>query len=343
MKILFVWPCVTFSVWDVARGYRAALGRLIGEDNIQDYYLDKHLAYHQKAIPKEHQNEIILSRYASETIITQALYFSADHVIIVSGLNLHPIALWGLKKIGIPVTTIMTESPYNDDSQTDWSDQYPGMTIITTERTSLRNHPEWACIPHAYDPAIHHPVSFEKELECDVFMVGSGWPERQALLEKIDWTGINLRLYGFWMNMTKKSPLYKFLQPMSLIDNTQLPRYYCSSKVNLNIHRGHPIAESLNPRAYEIAACGAYQICDARKEVSEVFADTVPMVKDAVELEYEIRWALANPKERLLRAIRSKELVHPHIFDSRARLLLSALGVETTENQRLDSLETTNV
>ena len=324
MKILFVWPCVTFSVWDVARGYRNALGKILGETNIQDYYLDKRIAYHQRAIPVEAQNETVLAKYASETVLNEALYFQADLVIIVSGLNFHPIGLWLLERAGIKTITIMTESPYNDDSQADWASVFPEMQIVTTERTSAKEY-GWEYIPHAYDPQVHCPMKSDKELECDVLLVGTGWPERQRILEKVNWEGIKLKLFGLWPNMDKYNVLNQF-HTSGMIDNVDLPRYYASAKICLNIHRGHETAESMNPRAYEIAACGAYQICDTRQEVSEMFGESVPVIKTAALLDYEIRWALSHPQERIARAQESRKRILSHTFEPRARALLSAVG-----------------
>lgn len=331
MRILFVWPSVTFSVWDVARGYRNALAKYYGEESIRDYYLHNRLAYHQKAIPPESQNEIILSKCASETVINEALYFKADHVIIVSGLSFHPIALWGLHRLGIKATAILTESPYNDEFQKDWAAPYPGMNIITTERISALQNPDWSYIPHAYDSTIHRPVPFNKEYECDVFMIGTGWIERQILLEQVDWTGIDLKLFGLWPNLDKSSVLYPFYrtQKMSLIDNEKLPERYASAKINLNIHRYHSTAQSLNPRAYEIAAIGGYQICDTRQEVGEVFGDSVPQVRSGIELEYEIRWALSHPEERMARAKESQRCVQKHTFDERIKTLIEILETQS--------------
>ncbi len=139
MKLLFVWSSANFSVWDVARGYRNALGRAVGEDAVLDYYLDRHLGYHRRALPLEiGADEGILSKHATENVLNEAMYFGADVVIVISGLNFHPIALWSLRKVGIHAACILTESPYDDDNQEIWAQTYPEMTVFTNERVSAR-------------------------------------------------------------------------------------------------------------------------------------------------------------------------------------------------------------
>ncbi len=164
--------------------------------------------------------------------------------------------------------------------------------------------------------------------ECDVVMVGTGWKDRQTLLEQVDWTGIDLRLYGLWPEMDSSSPLWKYLWPVC-VDNTLMPAHYAAARICLNLHRKHQKAESMNPRAYELAACGRFQICDDRQEVEEVFGDAVPTFQTATELEDQIRWALAHPEMRQIKAQRSHELVRNHSFDVRVQQLLETITTST--------------
>jgi spore maturation protein CgeB len=57
-------------------------------------------------------------------------------------------------------------------------------------------------------------------------------------------------------------------------------------------------AESLNPRAYELAACGAFHLSTYRQEVEEVFGDLVPTFTTPLEAEALIRTWLVDPAGR---------------------------------------------
>src|SRR5258706_16206021 len=93
MRILFVHPITKMSIGDVARGYRSALERQ-GHD-IEDYWMGSRYQYHQKAVPEKFLGDTeIVSRQASETIPIEAMYYNADLVLVISGLNINPIALW---------------------------------------------------------------------------------------------------------------------------------------------------------------------------------------------------------------------------------------------------------
>lgn len=324
MKILFVWPICTFSVWDVARGYRHAFAKQVGEENIRDYYLNERTDYHRRALPPHARDNVNMARYASENVLNEALYFGADVVFIVSGLNFHPVALWSLRRVGVHAAAIMTESPYQDIDQADWVSVYPEMTVFTNEIASAEQY-GWNYLPHAYDPQVHKHVESLPNDECDVLMVGTGWLERMRILEAVDWTGIDLRLYGIWPAMTKQSPLFKHLWPVC-VDNRLMPQLYCGAKICLNIHRSGLGARSLNPRTYEVAACGSFQICDPRPELKEVFDLSIPSFSTSEELEKVIRYYLDNDGARNEAVVSSWVRVESHTFDKRAEQVLAILG-----------------
>jgi len=57
-------------------------------------------------------------------------------------------------------------------------------------------------------------------------------------------------------------------------------------------------AESLNPRAYELAACGAFHLSTYRQEVAETFGDLVPTFETPADAEALIHKWLADPEGR---------------------------------------------
>ena len=330
MKILFVHPACRLSIWDVARGYRAALGKIIGDANIKDYFLDRRLTYHIKAAeavapPAVSKDQALMSRFASETVLNEALYFGADLVLIASGLNLHAIALWELEKVGIPAAVILTECPYDDAPQREWCSTYPAMQIFTHEKISSERE-GWDYLPSAHDPNVHHPVDgIDKTI--DVLMVGTGWRERQLFLEEVDWTGIRLKILGpkaAWPAMTEESNIWPFFEDVA-VDNRKIAPLYAASKICLNFHRRHQTAWSPNPRAYEIAACGAFQLCDPRPGVKELFGETVPIFGSPQELGQQVRHYLANDDERNRLAALSRERVKNETFDERAKVMLESV------------------
>jgi spore maturation protein CgeB len=323
MRILFCTPAADFSIADVGRGLRAALVRQGHE--VKDYEISKRLAYHAAAMgPQFKENLYAVSKQASENILIEAIYHQAELVLIVSALVYHPIAMALLRWGRIRTAVVHTESPYCDDQQLEWSQAYPEALYFTNERTSARQF-GWHYLPHSYDPEIHKPSRHSLAGEdYDVVFVGTGWPERIRVFEQVNWDGIRVRFYGLWPQLSVTSPLRKYYVE-GLVPNHEAVRIYQRAKICLNMHRAHEGAESLNPRAYELAACGAFQISDVRQEGVELFGEAVPTFRTAAELEALIRRYLADPGGRRRCAEQARRRVKNCTFDQRLHGMMAVL------------------
>lgn len=326
MRILFIWSAAEFSTFDVARGYANAL-KAAGH-NVHDYRLYNRLKYHALGLshndPPRHKDPELVTRLAAETLVVEALRHEADLVVGVCGMGLHPVGLQLLSRAGFPIAMIFTEAPYDDEHHAKFA-RFVGHAF-TNEQVSAAEH-GWGYLGAAYDPAIHFPHQADPAERCDVLILGTGWEERQQLLEGVDWKGIDLRIRGFWMGIKKRTPLRRFYQEGS-VENTRTPVMYASARVCVNQHRSHPTARSLNPRALELGAVGAYQISDRRAELTDVYGETVPTYSTPAELEALIREALALPEPELRRRAyeqRAKLLAGRHTFADRAAAMMASI------------------
>jgi spore maturation protein CgeB len=339
MRILFVWAAAEWSVFDVARGYRNALAAQGHE--ISDFRLYNRLAFAHYGLrvfnSGSGQDLVLASKLASEPLIAEAAYHKADLVLIISGIAFHPNALWVLRQWErkVPVVLLVTESPYEDEDQKDLAAMCD--LTFTNERTSARRF-GWRYLRHAYDPAIHHPRSLE--LARDVFIVGTGWEERVNLIRAVDWTGVDLHIQGFWP-IEEGDSLYPHYHA-STMANELVAEFYASSRINLNQHRQTAVVtgeggvskvielfappESLNPRAFEIAACAGFQLCDYRAELDEVFEGSIPVYRDSAELGELCRFYLAHDAAREALADQQHRHVREQTFEHRAREMMRIIS-----------------
>jgi spore maturation protein CgeB len=119
------------------------------------------------------------------------------------------------------------------------------------------------------------------------------------------------------------------------MDNTEAAAHYRSVPICLNHHRttrdygsGQHIdrAYSLGPRAYEIAACGGFQLMDAsRPEAEEVFGGSLVTYRDSEDLERQIHYWLAHPAERAAKAAAQHAHILAHSWTARAGAVLDVL------------------
>jgi glycosyltransferase involved in cell wall biosynthesis len=341
LRLLLIHPGASFSTADVYNGYVTAL-RAIGVECIE-YRLDSRIDAWGQFIKHQYRGRKLgpgddaeILHRAGMDILAQAIWHNVDGVLAISAMYLRLSALMLLRMAGIPCAVMLTESPYDDEQQA----QYGRLAdvVFTNERTSVPYLSRFCrtvkYLPHAYDPAKHRPdLPLDESVPAhDVVFVGTGFRERRDLLAAVDWTGIDLGLYGQWDRPGKLKPYVRG----KVVPNEMAAQLYRKAKIGLNLYRtskgwdGHDHithAESLNPRAVELAACGVFTISDYREEVREVFGQIVPTFRDARELGRHIRVLLSDALDPQLRVTREclPNLVAHLTFEARAHDVVTTL------------------
>jgi spore maturation protein CgeB len=349
MKILCIDPGADFSTADVFSGLVGGL-RHLGHVVVPYYYSRRLDVMHkalQAAYRQQKKENSDLARptaadaalWTSELAVTWSLRHEPDFVIVVSGMYFHPDAFIMLRRCGFKVGLLLTETPYALNNEL----RFAGLVDIvwTNERTAVQGfrelNPRTYYLPHAYNPAVHCPdlktFGDSKIPAHDVVFVGTGFAERVEWLEGVDWTGIDLGLYGAWL-IDRKSKLRKFIHN-GVIDNPITAALYQKAKIGLNMFRQSvgfgkdtariTTAESLNPRSYELAACGLFHVSDYRAEVAEVFGDLVPTFRTSAELEGQLRRWLADDHGRQQVAAQLPVVVSPHSWAHRASQMIATI------------------
>jgi spore maturation protein CgeB len=228
---------------------------------------------------------------------------------------------------------VLTESPYDDGPQEEWTDaaklsalgSSPNITVFTNDRFSAEKN-GWHLLAPAYDPAIHKPLPRNPELASDVLIIGTGWTERQMFLEAVDWSGIDFQIYGVWPRLGESpdSPIYKFYRPL-VVNNEHAVEMYSSAKICLNFHRASLVAKTPGPRVFELAACGAFQLSDPRPDMESIFDGSVPTFRNPAELGYMVRRYLNDPDARGYLSNLARERGRDETFDRRAADMIAVL------------------
>jgi spore maturation protein CgeB len=344
LRLLLVQPGASFSTADYYNGLKRGLEqcgheiipyRLDARIDSMSRWLDSEWRRAGKPDPRPTWADKLY--LAGMPMFERALRFVPDWVIVVSAMYVHPDLLVLLKRLGVPTAYVFTESPYDLDKEMKVA-PYADV-IFTNERTCVAdfrtiNRASYY-LPHAYDPEVHRPdVEIPEDTPAhDVVFVGTGFQERIDLLAAVDWSGIDLGLYGTWSLLGSRSRLRRFVRG-EVVPNREATALYRRARVGLNLYRtsvgyGRNVphirgAESLNPRAYELAACGVRQVSDERAEVNELFGGGgVDTFRTAAELEKEIREALEYSEDG--DTINAMAAVTPHTFAARARQITETL------------------
>lgn len=192
-------------------------------------------------------------------------------------------------------------------------------------------------LPLAAEPSVHRPIELSEgeraEFGADVSFVGAGYANRRAMfprLAKAEWT------FKLWGNeWDGAADLAGVLQRQGArIDTETCVKVFNATKVNLNVHSFtgdglDPEGDFVNPRTFELAACGAFQLVDQRRLLPEAFTseeivafghpDDLPALIRTWLHESEARVAMAQAARR--------RVLKEHTYVQRMRDLLAAMGV----------------
>jgi len=347
IRILLAHPGCAWSVSDVFDGLD--YGLKANGAHVEHYRLDTRIEASTNALNalwrmrKKTQpdlarpNQVDIIYHASVGILEMALRLRVDVVLVVSAMFLHPDVVLMMKQAGLKVVVLFTESPYDHDKEMAMAKIVDG--CWTNERKCVESfrtvNPNVGYLPHAWHPLKHQTqIPGDDAFEAhDVVFVGSGFPERIAFFNAIDWSGINLGLYGTWKGLGLNKRLQSCVRGAQ-VSNEMASALYRRAKIGLNLYRTRTsdrqrlsvVPESLSPRAYELAACGSFHLSEPRAEVREVFGDVVPTFTTAQEAAALIRLWLANEPERVRVAAQLPVLVAEASWVERAKTVLGDLS-----------------
>ncbi|ULA63106.1 MAG: hypothetical protein LZF86_100104 [Nitrospira sp.] len=206
--------------------------------------------------------------------------------------------------------------------------------------------PHVSYLPMAADPSVHRPLTLtmneQLEFGSDVSFVGAGYANRRTLLPRWigkDWT------FKVWGNeWDGADAIASVLQRNGArIDTETCLKVFNATAINLNLHSHtgeglDPAADFVNPRTFELAAAGAFQLVDQRTLLPECFTeDELVTFEGSGEISSLIRTWLRDPVGRRTIADAARQRVlRQHTYEHRMKALLSELGLR--EPDRLGSI-----
>jgi len=279
----------------------------------------------------------------------------ADVVFVVDGRDIDVSRIKVISEQTQVVTALyLTDEPYdNDRSRNIYAPVYD--VVFLNDRSTLNmfdKNKSVHYLPVGFDSRIR--AGFPAQKKYDLSFVGTFTKERadmfnsmQDFLEtkKTFFAGLfpgSSEMGKFKDFVTDKDSwiIKKMIEAGNIRDVpiSETSKIYCKSKIVLNLHRDSAwifnqgkdkiIAESLNPRTYEVAASGVFQLVDSsRKELREKFTEDEMVTFDSVEdLKRKIDYYLENPDEAKKIAMNAKRRVmSEHTYTHRAKDALNVL------------------
>lgn len=350
VRIFLLSGGITFSTKDVFDGFVDGLKRCLVA--VSDYTLFGSLLY----FSLEFACRDILGELAD-------VRNHPSHVIVIDGL--HP-PVWFLRSIHerlkLPTAVIATEDPHGfDQTQERFMDETCYDFYFTNERNVAEMFPGRAVyLPVGFNAALTHRVATElpisgmdySGIDSDICFVGACYANRQQLFEEMlpffKKHDLKVRLMGHFGMVDKESPLWT----SGYVYNATLPfrdtlQVYMHSNMAINLFRDPTgvtfgersdkqtnqelqiPADSLNPRCYEVPACGCLLLTeDKRGETKTVFepGKEIDIFSDREELETKILYYMEHEDERKAICKRAQKKVWDnHTYHHRAQRVLKVL------------------
>ena len=201
-------------------------------------------------------------------------------------------------------------------------------------------------LPMAADPSLHRPLELTREEReeygSDVSFVGAGYANRREIFPRLVGQGWKFKLWGNeWDGATGLTSVLQ--RNGARVDTDTCQKIFNASSVNLNLHSWagagfDPDGDFVNPRTFELAACGAFQLTDRRSLMPDLFTEhEIATLSSPDELPLEITRWLREPEQRAAMATQARRRVlAEHTYGHRMRDLLSRIGV--TSPDRIGSI-----
>lgn len=196
-------------------------------------------------------------------------------------------------------------------------------------------------LPLAADPSVHRPLVLtpeeQEEFGSPVSFVGAGYRNRQVAFRPLLDDG--LKIWGSdWGNAGALLPAVQ--RQGARISTEDSVRIFNASTINLNLHSStyvdgvEPRGDFVNPRTFELAACGAFQLVDRRALLAPLFTAGKELITfdDAGDLRDLVRAWQERPEDRarVTAAARARVLTE-HTYAHRMMTLLETICVRESE------------
>jgi spore maturation protein CgeB len=191
-------------------------------------------------------------------------------------------------------------------------------------------------LPMAACPDVHKPVQLsdeeKKHYGSPVSFVGAGYYNRRHFFQGL--LDFDLKIWG--TDWDKHSPLAKCVQRSGeRIDTEEIVKIFNGTDININLHSStyhkgvNPFGDFVNPRTFEILACGGFQLVDRRTGLEGLFEADEEIVQfdDLSDLRDKIAFYLSHPEERERITEKGRERVlREHSYEKRMQEMIEVIA-----------------
>jgi spore maturation protein CgeB len=289
----------------------------------------------------EHKLKQELLRFLGETLLARVRDFKPDLVFALAQSPLAPPLIRALKA-EVPLVAYWFVEDFQVFSY--WQELAPETDVFFTLQrepffSALKNAGvnNYALLPLAADLETFRPLELTPEERrrygAALAFMGAGYYNRRHFFQGL--VDFDFKIWGSeWDLHTALAPC---IQNQGVrVSEEDTVKIFNATRININLHSSpfhggvNPQGDYLNPRVFDLAACGAFQLVDWRSQLPEFFEPDKELATFASlgEAREKISYYLAHePERRRLAGAARERVLRDHTY---ARRLAGAL--ETIED-----------
>jgi len=274
--------------------------------------------------------------FMGQVIAAKAADFQPDMVLALAQAPLSPNAIKNLQSLKVPIAFWFVE---DFKTLTYWKDIASSYDYFFTiqrgeifEELKSLGLNNYYYLPQACLPDLHRTIPLspkeKRQFSANISFMGAGYYNRTQSFPRL--LQHDFKIWGTEWNL--ESPLGSRVQNKNKrISSETIVKIYNAGKININLHSStyhlgvNPKGDFVNPRTFEIAACGGFQLVDDRTELVELMipGSEVATFCSIDELCEKVDYYLKNEDEAKSIATMGKiRVLKEHTFQHRMREML---------------------
>lgn len=272
----------------------------------------------------------------NEVVLAKVAEFKPDLVLALAQAPLSKEGIARLKALAVPIAFWFVE---DFRTLTYWSEVAEAYDYFFTlqrgeffDALESRGIKNYYYLPQACSPTVHKPLALGAEesekFSADLSFMGAAYYNRlQAFPQLLEY---DFKIWGTGWDL--RSAVGQRVQNANeRVSTGDCVKIYNGAEINLNLHSStfheevNPNGDFVNPRTFEIAACGGFQLVDERSELHECFRAGEEMVtfENLEDLKNKIDFYLENESERKTLAAKARaRVLSEHTFEHRLTEML---------------------
>ena len=303
-----------------------------------------------KKVTRNRVNEEALAsqfaHFMGQFIAAKAADFNPDLILALAQAPLTPESISTLKKLNIPIAFWFVE-----DFRTlkYWRDVAPFYDYFFTlqrgefidELLSIGAKNSYY-LPQGCLPSVHKEINLSRDdidqYSADISFMGAGYYNRVQSFPRL--LNHDFKIWG--TEWALESLVGSRVQNKNKrVDPFDVVIIYNAGKINLNLHSStshegvNPVGDFVNPRTFEIAACGGFQLVDERSELADLMAPGIEVATfDSIDdLGKKVNYYLKYEDEaRSIAARGKKKVLKEHTIQHRMHEMLIHVFMDSLNN-----------